>query len=162
MQKIFQEIKNSRIPLKIYYHTSKGIEINRLEPEIPEKSLPQCAKYIPYREIVKYYRETDIFFPTHRETLGMVAQEIGACGGITLMQDWMYPSVMQNQFMHIIYKSEDKIDFLKLKYFLDGLLKQKIRNHVILNCSFEKFRKSLYEVIVNLFNKRIYKNNNRD
>ncbi len=151
INKIFEEIKNSNIPLKIYYHTSKGIEENRFEPEIPEKIIPQCAKFIPYQEIIKYYRKTDIFFPTHRETLGMVAQEIGACGGITLMQSWMYPTVTHYQFPHIIYKEKQKIDFKKLKHIIDRQSTQKIREHVIKNCGFEAFRQSLFKVIFKLF-----------
>ena len=34
INKIFFSIKNSKIPLRVFYHTSKGIEIDRLTPEI--------------------------------------------------------------------------------------------------------------------------------
>jgi len=90
--KIFFSIKNSQVPLRVFYHTSKGIELNRFTPEITNTK-SQIAKYLPFDEIAKYYRKTDIFFPTHRETQGMLAQEIAACGGITIMQPWMYPII---------------------------------------------------------------------
>ena len=58
-------------------------------PEIPDKEYLSLT-CIPFETIAEYYRKTDIFLPTHRETQGMLAQEIGTCGGITVLQEWMY------------------------------------------------------------------------
>ena len=136
--------------MNIFYHTSKGIEVNRLEPEIPEKGISQCALYIPFEKISYYYRLTDIFLPTHRETQGMVAQEIGACGGITVLQDWMYPETTHYQFPAIFYKENQKIDFSFIKDVLRDHPKEQMRRHVLDCCGFENFKIKLYEVIRNI------------
>ncbi len=152
INKIFTDIKNSNLPLNIYYHTSHGIETNRVTPEIPEENISQCDKYIPFEEITKYYRKTDIFFPTHRETQGMLAQEIGACGGITVLQDWMYPQNTHHQFPLIYYKENQKIDFSFIKKILDKRHKNEFRNIVLKYCGFENFRIELQKLIRLLFN----------
>ena len=149
INKIFDSIRKSNIPLRVFYHTSKGIELNRLSPEIT-KTNAQTAKYLPYNEIAKYYRKTDIFFPTHRETQGMVAQEIAACGGITMLQEWMYPKNTLNQFAHILYKEKDDIDFLSIKNNIRNITHEKIRNHTLKKCDFENFKNTLHQALTNL------------
>lgn len=149
INKIFFSIKNSKIPLRVFYHTSKGIEINRLTPEIT-KDKSQIAKYLPFDEIAKYYRKTDIFFPTHRETQGMVAQEIAACGGLTILQSWMYPKNTLGQFAHIIYNQNDKIDFGLIKESLKKTSPDMIRKHTLKSCSFDNFKEKLYNQIITL------------
>ena len=149
INKIFYSIKNSQVPLCVFYHTSKGIELNRFIPEITDTK-SQIAKYLPFDEIAKYYRKTDIFFPTHRETQGMLAQEIAACGGITVMQPWMYPKNTHNQFAHILYNQSDDIDFLLIKDNLKKISHKEIRNHTLKNCSFENFKNTIYQSIINL------------
>ncbi len=149
INKIFHSIQNSNIPLRIFYHTSKGIELNRLTPEITKTNV-QIAKYLPFHEIAKYYRKTDIFFPTHRETQGMVAQEIAVCGGITMLQEWMYPKTTLGQFAHILYKESDNINFLSIKESIKKVTHDKIRNHTLHKCDFEKFKEILYQSLTNL------------
>lgn len=151
INKIFEDIRNSEVPLNVFYHTSKGIEKNRLFPEIPDKGVPQCAAFIPFETISKYYRKTDIFFPTHRETQGMLAQEIGACGGLTVLQEWMYPKFTHYQFPNIFYNKEQKIDFLFLKSILEKSSKTDLRKHVLKNCSFKNFEDKLNNTIGSLF-----------
>ena len=152
IEKIFRDIRDTDINMNVFYHTSKGIEINRLHPEIPKIEIPQCASFIPFEEISYYYRMTDIFFPTHRETQGMVAQEIGACGGMTVLQDWMYPKTTHNQFPCIVYHQNQKIDFKKIKNISRNNSKKDIRARVIKTCGFNNFSKKLQTIIVNLFN----------
>ena len=152
IKKIFNELSLSEVPLNIFYHTSKGIELNRSSPEIPKENVDQCAAFIPFEEITKYYRQTDVFFPTHRESQGMLAQEIAACGGITVMQEWMYPKEVHHQFPHIIYKENQKIDFNFIKQVLEKHSKTEIRQQVLKHCSFNKFKEKLQEVIHLLFN----------
>ena len=41
----------------------------------------------------------------------MLAQEIGACGGITVLQKWMYPKTTTHQFISVFYQEDQKIDF---------------------------------------------------
>ena len=113
--------------MNIFYHTSKGIEINRLSPEIPKIGKSQCASYIPFEEIAKYYRKTDVFFLLI-ETQGMVAQEIAACGGITVLQDWMYPKISHDQFSAMLYNQNQKIDFNFIKETLKKLIKKILKN----------------------------------
>ena len=151
IKKIFTDIKNSDVKMNVFYHTSKGIEVNRLKPEIPKIGVSQCALYIPFEEISYYYRITDVFLPTHRETQGMVAQEIGACGGITVLQDWMYPKTTHDQFAAILYKGDQTIDFNYIKTILGNLNKQKIRNITLNKCGFVNFKNRLKEIIQILF-----------
>ena len=114
INKIYPSIKSSKVPLRVFYHTSKGMELNKLSPEIT-KDKAQIAKYLPYEEITKFYRKTDVFFPTHRETQDMVALEIALCGGITVLQPWTYPKVTHNEFAHILYDQQDEIDFIAIR-----------------------------------------------
>ena len=152
INKIFRDINSSDVKMNVFYHTSQGIEINRLDPEIPEKGISQCALYIPFENISYYYRLTDIFLPTHRESQGMVAQEIGACGGITVLQDWMYPETTHYQFPSMFYENNQKIDFLYIKEVLANHSKEKMRKHVLQYCGFENFKMKLYNVIKNVIN----------
>ena len=149
INKIFFSIKKSKIPLRVFYHTSKGIELNRLTPEITETK-SQIAKYLPFHEIAKYYRKTDIFLPTHRETQGMVAQEIAACGGVTVLQPWMYPKNTHSQFAHIYYNQSDEIDFSAIKDSLKKTPLTIIREHTLKRCGFENFQSTLYNSIIKL------------
>ena len=149
INKVFYLIRNSNIPLRVFYHTSKGIELNRLTPEITKTNV-QIAKYLTFDEIAKYYRKTDIFFPTHRETQGMVAQEIAACGGITILQEWMYPKNTLSQFAHILYKENDDIDFLSIKNNIKNITHEEIRNNTLRKCNFENFRNTLCQSLINL------------
>ena len=82
----------------------------------------------------------------------MLAQEIAACGGITVMQEWMYPKEIHHQFPHIIYKEDQKIDFNFIKQVLEKHSKTEIRQQVLKHCSFNKFKEKLQEVINLLFN----------
>jgi hypothetical protein len=151
--KVFEIIKNSNFPLKVFYQTSAGVIINPHEPEIPKNNLKQNYKILPFTEIAKYYRKTHIFFPTHRETQGMVAHEIGACGAITLLQEWMYPKSTINQFPHIIYNQEDKtIDFEKIFNYLNDKNRLMLnRQHVLNNVGIKNFSTCLLSIIKNIF-----------
>lgn len=151
IKKIFNDIKLSKLPLNIFYHTSNGIEINRLEPEIPSEGISQCELIIPFEKISSYYRKTDIFFPTHRETQGMLAQEIGACGGLTVLQDWMYPKELHHQFPSIFYKQNQIIDFDFINKVLKKHTKEEFRQHVLKTCSFNIFKSKLKKIISELF-----------
>jgi hypothetical protein len=151
--KVFEIIKNSNFPLKVFYQTSKGVITNPKEPEIPKNNLKQDYKILPFEEIAKYYRKTNIFFPTHRETQGMVAHEIGACGAITLLQEWMYPKSTLHQFPHIIYHLEDKtIDFEKIFNYLNDKNRLILnREHVLKNVGIKNFSIHLLSIIKNIF-----------
>ena len=80
----------------------------------------------------------------------MVAQEIAACGGITMLQAWMYPSNTLSQFAHILYKQDDYIDFQSIKENIKKINHQKIRNHTLEKCNFEKFINTLCQALLNL------------
>ena len=151
IEKIFFDLRNSDIQLNVFYHTSKGIEKNRFFPEIPKKGISNCSKYIPFEKITEFYRKTDIFFPTHRETQGMLAQEIGACGGLTVLQDWMYPRSTHHQFPAIFYKQDQKIDFKFLQKISQKHSKEEIRKYVLNQCGFNIFESKLNHLINTLF-----------
>lgn len=149
INKIFYSIKNSKVPLRVFYHTSKGIELNNFIPEITN-SKSQIAKYLPYEEITKYYRKTNVFFPTHRETQGMVAQEIAICGGITVLQPWMYPKSTHSEFAHILYDQQEEIDFLSIRDQVKKITPDLIRKHALKNCNLDIFKNTLYDAIISL------------
>ncbi len=153
INKIFTDIKNSEIPLNVFYHTSKGIEINKLTPEIPKENISNCELNVPFETISKFYRKTDVFFPTHRESQGMLAQEIGACGGLTVLQDWMYPKEVHHQFPAIFYTEDQKIDFRFIENILKKHTKEEMRIQVLKYCGFQNFKIKLHNIIKSLFNK---------
>ena len=138
---IFENLKKYRNLIDIYFHSNKGIEINPETITIPSDK-KNYYKNIEFKEITKYYRKCHIFFPTHRESQGMLAQEIGACGGLTVMQKWMYPLSTHNQFEHLLYDFENFADLesvfkiCKLKEIID-----KNRRTVIKHCSISNFNK---------------------
>ena len=82
----------------------------------------------------------------------MLAQEFGACGGITVLQDWMYPKNTHNQFPSIFYKKNQKIDFSYIKHILNKHTKSEFRNIVLRHCGFENFKFELQKLIRLLFN----------
>ena len=149
INKIYPSIKSSKVPLRVFYHTSKGMELNKLSPEIT-KDKAQIAKYLPYEEITKFYRKTDVFFPTHRETQDMVALEIALCGGITVLQPWTYPKVTHNEFAHILYDQQDEIDFISIRNQVKNISPKVIRDHALKNCNLDKFKNALYDAIMDL------------
>ena len=152
IRKIFNDLRNSELPLNIFYHTSKGIELNRLYPEIPKKGVNNCSLFLPFEKISEYYRQTDIFFPTHKESQGMLAQEIGACGGITVLQEWMYPKFTLNQFVSVFYNENQKIDFIFLKKILEKHSKEEIRKYVLKHCGFSNFKSTLIDITKKILN----------
>ena len=81
----------------------------------------------------------------------MVAQEIGACGGITVLQDWMYPKTTHDQFAAMLYKDNQIIDFNFIKTVLGSMHKEKIRNITLSKCGFINFQNRLREIIQMLF-----------
>ena len=150
---IFEKLKKYRNIIDIYFHSSEGIELNPNKITIPTNRKSDF-KFLDYKEITKFYRKCHIFFPTHRETQGMLAQEIGACGALTIMQEWMYPKSTHYQFEHLIYSFEKFVDF---EAVLESCLKKefinKNRNRVIKHCSISVFNK-----IFNFEINRILKN----
>lgn len=147
---VFEQIKNLKIlniPFDIYFHSENGIEINPTKINLPTNKSQNC-KILEYEEIIKYYRKTQLFFPTHRETQGMLAQEIGLCGGMTVLQPWMYPKETHHQFRHLLYDFENPINLLKLKGILDDKnFTQKNRDQVLKYCSNELFKKSFLKEV---------------
>ena len=140
---IFENLKKFRNNIDIYFHSSKGIELNPDNITIPTNTKSNF-KFLDYQEITKFYRKCHIFFPTHRETQGMLAQEIGACGGLTIMQEWMYPKNTHYQFEHLIYSFEKFIDFDEVlnRCGSENFIK-KNREKVITNCSIKNFNNAL-------------------
>ena len=150
---IFENLKKYRNNIDIYFHTSNGIELNPEKITIPADK-KNNFKYMDFEEISKYYRKCNIFFPTHRESQGMLAQEIGACGGLTIMQKWMYPIETHYQFEHLLYDFKNFVDFKKV---LDICQKkdfiQKNRDRVLKNCSISLFNNSLNDKIEMILSK---------
>jgi len=147
---IFEKLKKFRNEIDIYFHSSKGIELNPQQITIPTNKKDNF-KFIDFEEITKYYRRCNIFFPTHRESQGMLAQEIGACGGLTIMQSWMYPVETHYQFEHLLY---DFDKFVDLKSVLDICQTKefinKNRDKVIKNCSFSIFKRVFNQKIIEI------------
>ena len=148
---VFKQIeylkKNLNIPFDIYFHSENGIEMNPTKINLPVDKSQNC-KILNYNEIIKYYRKTHIFFPTHRETQGMLAQEIGLCGGMTILQPWMYPLESHHQFRHILYDFNNPINLSKLSMILDDQkFIEKNRNQVLNFCSNKIFNQTFLKEI---------------
>lgn len=150
---IFENLKKYRNKIDIYFHSSKGIELNPETITIPADK-KNYFKNIDFDEITKFYRKCHVFFPTHRESQGMLAQEIGACGGLTILQNWMYPLATHHQFEHLIYDFENFAD-------LDSVFKickhedfiKKNRNTVMRNCSISQFNQTFRDKINQILSK---------
>jgi len=150
---VFEQIKNFKnlnIPFDVYFHSENGIEKNPVKLNLPADKSQNC-KILDYNEIVKYYRKVHLFFPTHRETQGMLAQEIGLCGGMTILQPWMYPKESHHQFRHLLYDFKNPINLSQLKEILND------QNFIINNrkqvkkyCSFEIFKNTFLNELDNL------------
>jgi len=151
LKKVFDEIKLCPFPLRVFYQHSTGIIENPTYPEYPLEGRKLSIKFLPFQEISKYYRKTHIFFPTHLESQGMLAQEIGLCGGLTVMQPWMYPQQSYDQFSKVIYSFGDKINWEALKKFMTNEQILKNRKIVLNHCSFVKFQTSLVNHIKKIF-----------
>jgi len=152
LQKVFDEIKLCPFPIRVFYQHSTGIIENPIEPEYPLSGRKLDIKFLPFEEISKYYRKTHIFFPTHLETQGMLAQEIGLCGGLTVMQSWMYPQQSHDQFSKVVYSFNEKINWEALKNFMTQEQIEKNRKIVLKNCNFLKFQISLISHLKKIFN----------
>ena len=150
IKKIFNEVKTCPFDLRVFYHHTSGILTDPLEPEILDNYSYKIFKYIPYNEICKYYRQTHFYFPTHRETQGMLAQEIGMCGGLTVLQSWMYPSESFKEFTKAIYNQNENINWNYLKKFMTKKQIQINRNLVLNNCNFKFFSETLLSHLQNL------------
>jgi len=159
ISEIFKILKYSNVNLNIFYHNSSGIVLNPSTFEIPEIGFKENYKFIPYKQIIEYYKKTHIFFPTHRETQGMVAHEIGACGGLTIMQNWMYPETTHKDFYHIKYKFGSKLDFKKISEYVFNLKNREMfREKVLNNCSFLNFKTVLKKTLTTIYNDKQKKN----
>ena len=85
----------------------------------------------------------------------MLAQEIGACGGITVLQEWMYPKSTTSQFISVYYNENQKIDFNFLKKVLERHPKEEIRKYVLKHCGFTKFKSELLQIIKKIIKSEI-------
>lgn len=150
---VFEQIQKLRsfdIEFDLFYHSDKGIEINPTTINFPQNKSQNC-KILNYEEIVKYYRKTHLFFPTHRETQGMLAQEIGLCGGMTILQPWMYPKETHHQFRHLLYDFQNPLDVYQLLSFLnDPDFIKKNRTQTLKYCSNDIFNRIFLEEVSNL------------
>ena len=155
LQKIFDELDLCPFPIRVFYQHSSGIIENPKNPEFPIDTRKLDFKFLPFHQICKYYRKTHIFFPTHLESQGMLAQEIALCGGITVMQSWMYPANTIDQFSKIIYKANEKINWQALKNFMTTEQIKKNRNLTLIHCNFEKFQNELNTIINNFIKDRL-------
>ena len=81
----------------------------------------------------------------------MAAQETAACGGITVLQDRMYPNTTHDQFPAMLYKANQEIDFLFIKEVLKNHPKSQIRTNTIKKCGFNNFQEKLKIIIKKLF-----------
>lgn len=88
--------------VRVWYHNSQGIVENVFEEDTNH------YKLIPFDELSQYYRKTHIFLPTHRESQGIVGAEIGMCGGLTLLERWMYPKQTIRHIPHRFYFNKIK------------------------------------------------------
>jgi len=101
VQRILDQCKRmaeNRHNIRIWYQNSQGIVENVFQEDKSQ------YKPIPFSQLSAYYRKTHVFLPTHRETQGIVAAEVGMCGGITLLEPWMYPKKTLENIPHHFYQ----------------------------------------------------------
>jgi hypothetical protein len=94
------DLRRGRKDVRVWYHASDGIAENRFAED---RTAPRV---FPFERLAAYYRKTHVFLPTHRETQGMVAAEIGMCGGLTLLRPLTYPKERTAEIPHRFYLSK--------------------------------------------------------
>ena len=130
--------------IKILHHANQGIRENYFIEE--DLDLPTYVKY-DYGHMCQIYRTVDVAVPTHRETQGVLAAEVGMCGGISLIQPWMYPQPTLAKVPHILYKNWD----INWDHLLDTVLDKKVKQNSIEHTyrfySIEGYSKRLYDTL---------------
>ena len=95
-----RQLYESREKVRVWYQSAHGIVENDFT------ATPGDYRTYPFEELATFYRKTHLFLPTHRETQGVVAAEIGMCGGLTLLQPWMYPKERRLELPHRLYRGK--------------------------------------------------------
>lgn len=83
---------------------------------------------------------------THRETQGMVAAEMGACGALTLMCPNTNLIEVLPLFAHGFYNHKNPIDWIKIREFC-LTNKNKFREIALKENSFNFFKKHLFLIL---------------
>lgn len=142
---VAEQIGRCPYPLRVFYQSKDGIVENpdaaTLSSTFDARS--EDFKTIPFEDIAPYYRKTHIFLPTHRETQGMVAIEIGACGGLTCMKPGTYPQSVQQTFSHVLYDEDHPIDWEEVRNYIRPELREKFRDIILGGFAFSHFKAAL-------------------
>ncbi len=142
---VAEQLRRCPYPLRVYYQSKDGIVENPDDATLTSAvdSRTDGFKIIPFDEIAPFYRKTHIFMPTHRETQGMVAMEIGACGGLTYMTPGTYPEQVTNTFSHVLYNEQHPIDWNAARDLVNPDNRRQFRDVVIKNFGFAKLKDAL-------------------
>lgn len=137
---ILQYLKSvkSKYNLKILHQGPNGILEDDFDPV-----LDQGYKKYSLQDLAEVYRQTDVFFPTHRETMGQVALEFGACGAFTVLQQFMYPKEVIDRTNYMYYNDLKQIDWSLIQQRITTQSKDDTRKKVLQNCSPVVFREKI-------------------
>jgi len=149
---VYKQILSCPYPTRIFYQHHSGILKNPDKKTLMSKISPKYEKFkfIPFEEISKFYRQAHVFLPTHSETQGMVALEIGACGGLTFMKPNTYPGEVPTKFYHVYYDENNPINWDYAIKATRHSQRKKYRDQVLKNYSFDFFKKALLENLKDL------------
>jgi hypothetical protein len=132
----------SKYDIDVYHQGSDGIVCNVFKVETNKG-----YKLYTLEELSKIYRKCDLFFPTHRESLGQVALELGACGAMTVLEPWMYPSFTIKQTDAIFYSNIDDLDWDSIMKKVSRENKEATRKKVLSHCGPEIFREKFCNIL---------------
>jgi len=138
---------HNQYPVDVYFQNSYGITKNTFHRQ---NTLNNKYKTYPHERLSKYYRKTDIAFPTHRESMGCFCPEIALCGGVSYLKDYMYHSEIRKNFKHVIYNNLKGIDWDKIIKYNTLENKLKIREDAYKSFSLESYKKRIYQTLENI------------
>lgn len=140
LEKLYKEYPNK---FRILHQNRNGIDQNCF---VSGNSLNDAyyAKY-DYDIICSLYRKADILFPTHRETQGMIAAEIGMCGGLTILKDYMYKSHITEKLPCIKYDHFEDLNWDHIISEMTEAKRKARREKVIEAYGVDAMRKRIFD-----------------
>jgi hypothetical protein len=94
LEQVFEQLDKSPIDLTVRYHSHQGIIENpTLEDWSNDIDHRSQTRIVDWQEMAKWFRTTDIFIVTHKESQGQAAYEAAKSGAIVLLKSNLYPKI---------------------------------------------------------------------
>ena len=132
-------------PVRVLHQGKYGIGQNLFTSQCSKGNMGYNT--FDYDIITSLYRKADVFLPTHKESIGMLAGEIGLCGGITLLESYMYPEQIKKQFQYIQYKNLSDIDWNSIRKYITTEKRHQRRKYCLEHYGMESFKQRCLDAV---------------